>query len=353
MKLIHSDIKHGIVKVKTESLEDLYVLSGIIDKGDKVKARTIRKIRLGSEEERKKSIIKKPVTLTIEVERADFSKYSTILKISGKITEEHEDIPKGSFHTFNVEENSIITITKENWLRFQLDKLYDAVRSKHHGVLLAIFDRDEAFFALVENYGYKLLSEIKGDLQKKRYEVKQAGQTGNFFQQIAASIKEYYERYPNSTIVLASPAFWKEELFELLGNLKSKTILATCSSADKTAIDEVLKRPELKTALKNAKIQEELSIISRFLTEVSKNNLAIYGLKETENCANIGAVDTLLLTDGFIIKSRQEDKYKDIEDIMKNVEAMKGRVMIISSDNQAGKSLAALGGIGGILRYKI
>ena len=47
MKQIHSDLKHGIVKVKIESTDDLYVLSSIIDNGDKIKGRTIRKIKLG------------------------------------------------------------------------------------------------------------------------------------------------------------------------------------------------------------------------------------------------------------------------------------------------------------------
>jgi stalled ribosome rescue protein Dom34 len=37
---------------------------------------------------------------------------------------------------------------------------------------------------------------------------------------------------------------------------------------------------------------------------------------------------------------------------MKDVESMNGRIVIISSDNHAGKSLDALTGIGALLRYK-
>ena len=236
-------------------------------------------------------------------------------------------------------------------MSYQLEKLEESCRAKHSGVFLVIFDRDEALFVLVEKYGYKILTEITGDVQKKRYLTKSSE---NFFEKIISIIKEYAERYPDAQIVLASPAFWKEELFKMLDDsIKKKTILSTCSSADKTAIDEVLKRPELKTALKNAKIHEELNIINKFLTEISKNNLAVYGLKETEFCANSGAVDILLVTDDFIINSRQEGKYNAIESIMKTVESMKGKVIIISSDNQPGKSLDALTGIGTILRYKI
>jgi protein pelota len=351
MKIIHSDIKHGTVKIKTESMDDLYVLSNIIDKGDNVKARTIRKIKIGEDDERKKSIVKKPVTLSIEVEKVEFSKYSLLLKISGKIIDEHEDIPKGSYHSFNIEENSIITINKVKWLEYQLDKLHQSTKSKYGGCLLVIFDRDEGFFVLVERYGYKIISEVKGDVQKKRYLEKH---TSNFFQNIIKQIKEYHNRYPSAEIVLASPAFWKEELFELLEQeLKQKTILATCSSADRTAIEELINRPELKTVLKNTKIQEESEIVNNFLREISMHRNAVYGLKETQYCANIGAVELLLVTDGFILKVRQENNYDAISNIMRNVESMKGKVAIISSENQAGKSLDALRGIGAILRYKV
>ena len=203
----------------------------------------------------------------------------------------------------------------------------------------------------MERYGYKILSEVKGDVQKKRYLEKH---TSNFFQNIIKQIKEYHNRYPSAEIVLASPAFWKEELFELLEQeLKQKTILATCSSADRTAIEELINRPELKTVLKNTKIQEESEIVNNFLREISIHGNAIYGLKETQYCANIGAVELLLVTDGFILKVRQENNYDTISNIMRNVESMKGKVAIISSENQAGKSLDALRGIGAILRYKV
>ena len=350
MKQIHSDIRHGIVKLKPETMDDLYVLSNLIEKGDIVKARTIRKIKIGSEEDRKKSIIKKPVTLSIMVEKAEFSVHSPILKVSGRIAEEHEDIPKGSFHSLSIEENSVITLLKEKWMAYQLEKLRESFNAKYPGILMVILDREEAFYVLVEKYGYKILSDISGDVQKKRYETKHSD---NFFRKIVASINEYAERYKDASLVIASPAFWKEDLFEMLDEkIKARTILATCSSADTTAIEELLKRPELKTALKNARIHLELNIVDKFLTEIAKNNLATYGLSETKYCASTGAVDTLLVTDGLIANSREKNTYPEIESIMKDVESMNGRIVIISSDNHAGKSLDALTGIGALLRYK-
>ena len=45
MKLIHSDFKKGIVKLKVENLDDLWHLMQIIEKGDIAKGTTTRKIK--------------------------------------------------------------------------------------------------------------------------------------------------------------------------------------------------------------------------------------------------------------------------------------------------------------------
>ena len=47
------------------------------------------------------------------------------------------------------------------------------------------------------------------------------------------------------------------------------------------------------------------------------------------------------------------NKYDYIESIMKTVDSTKGDILIVSSDNEAGKKLDGLGGIAAILRYKI
>ena len=48
MKKIFEDLKHGIVKIKIENLDDLWYLSTIVDKGDLVKGETFRKIKTDS-----------------------------------------------------------------------------------------------------------------------------------------------------------------------------------------------------------------------------------------------------------------------------------------------------------------
>ncbi|HLC65017.1 MAG TPA: mRNA surveillance protein Pelota, partial [Candidatus Nanoarchaeia archaeon] len=63
--------------------------------------------------------------------------------------------------------------------------------------------------------------------------------------------------------------------------------------------------------------------------------------------------EVLLVTDGLIKKSRDEKKYPILEKIMKTVDSINGEVHLISSEHDGGKRLDGLGGIGGILRYKL
>ena len=135
--------------------------------------------------------------------------------------------------------------------------------------------------------------------------------------------------------------------------LRQKVILATCSSATKNGIDEVIKRPEVREALKQERIVKEINKVEELLTEISKNSLAVYGLKETENVVLMGAVKELLITDSFIQKSRNENFYNIVDNIMKTVDKTKGEIEIISSEHEGGKRLEGLGGIAAILRFRV
>src|SRR3989338_7717673 len=115
MKIVHQNLRKGELKIKLENLDDLWYLSQIIDRGDFVRGKTLRKIKVG-EAERKQAVEKRAVTLAIEVEKVEFHKTSNILRLLVKITEAPEDVPIGSHHTFNLEINSVILIIKEKWL---------------------------------------------------------------------------------------------------------------------------------------------------------------------------------------------------------------------------------------------
>jgi len=350
MKLIL--FKKTDAKVAVENLDDLWYLSSIIDPGDIVEGKTERKIKIGESGDRNQKVIKKIVFLKIAIENIEFHQYASILRVSGKIVDGPEDIARGSYHTFNVEPNTTIKIIKEEWLRFQSEKLKEACEKATPKVLICLFDREDCYIAVLTKQGYKILTNLKGNVAKKQ-ETK--SMTTNFYTEILDSLKEYDSRYSASNIILASPAFWKEDFLKNVKDqdIKKKFVLATASSVDEKAINEVLKRPETQTVLKSDRVAKELKLVEQLLDEISKEGLAVYGIKETKTAIDAGAVKILLVTDHIIQKLRLQQKFNSLNKLMKNADKVGADIVIISSDHDAGKKLDGLGGIGSILRYKI
>ncbi|MEM3154665.1 MAG: mRNA surveillance protein pelota [Candidatus Woesearchaeota archaeon] len=348
MKIISKNLRQGEVKVNVETPEDVWYLSQLIDTGDILKGKTPRKIKVSEEVE----ATKRMVYIALTVEKVEFSKTTNALRASGKILEGPEDVPRGSYHTFSIEPGTILTIQKEHWYGYQLDRLAEAEETKPAKILICIFDREEAYFARMTRSGAELLSHIEGEVEKKRTGIKAKT---SFYEEIIKQLEQYDDRYKLDFILLASPAFWKEELFKVLKNdtLKKKIIQATCSSVDERAIDEVLKRDEVQTALHKERASKELLLVDEVLSEIAKKGAVVYGTKATEEAAITGAVKTLLVTDTLIQKLRQENTFTRVDSIMRTVDRQKGTVVIISGDHMGGKKLDGLGGIAALLRYKL
>jgi stalled ribosome rescue protein Dom34 len=189
---------------------------------------------------------------------------------------------------------------------------------------------------------------MKGDVSKKDFEEKKT----NFYQEIYLQILNYDQKYLFDNIVLASPAFWKEYLLKEVRDerLKKKFVLATCSSVDDGTLNEILKRPELKTVLDKDRATRELKLVEELLGQISKDN-AVYGLRDVNEKINSGNVSTLLISENLILRMRSEKKYSLLEESMDNAEALNAEIRMISSE-EAMKKLDGLTGIAALLRWK-
>ncbi|MBW3019101.1 mRNA surveillance protein pelota [Candidatus Woesearchaeota archaeon] len=344
MKILHKDLKYGEVKLTVESPEDVWYISQIVEPSDIIKGVTLRKVQATE-----KSADRKRVFLAIKVEKTEFTESS--FRATGKIIDGPEDVPRGAYHTFNIEPNDTFTIVKSHWFSYQLDRLKEACETRAK-ILICCFDREEAVFALVKRQGYEILSKLKGDVAKKDLD---ESSKSSFYPAIIKQLEEYDKRYGLDHIIVASPAFWKDEFVKVLNNpeLKKKITMATCSSVGASAVDEVLKREEISTALKQDRVARETAFVEKLLGTIAKNGPACYGMKNVENAAFAGAIDTLLVTDGLIQNLRLQETFSDLEELMHHVDAQKGAIVLVSSKHTAGKKLDGLGGIGALLRYKL
>ena len=125
------------------------------------------------------------------------------------------------------------------------------------------------------------------------------------------------------------------------------SIIESTGSGGRNGISEVLKKGTVEKLTAENRVAIEMAAVDNLLTGIGKNSSKIaYGLKETKNAINMGAVDQLLILD---VKVAGED----MGDAMDMVENMKGEVMVISSEHEGGKQLESLGGMAAILRYEI
>lgn len=350
MIIQHANFGRGEVKVKIQSREDLWYLSQVIETGDFVEGLTLRKVKTGSGDENSDTQRKK-VFLRLQVEKIEFHKYTQDLRVSGLVAESVEDVPKGTYHTFNLEEGSVLSIFKKRFLKHQQDRLKEAVENKSTRCLICALERDNATFALLRRYGFEVLGSLQGSVEKKF-----ASETiqKNFYEEVAKQLQDYVQRNAIETIIIGSPAFWKEQLQKVLSNYKlPRVILASSFSSGEAAIEEILRRPEIKEALKHEKTIDEISLVEELFAEIAKEGMAVYGSKEVKIAAEQGAVKVLLITQGYMQKMRLSSEWKAVELILDSVDDAKGEICIVSSDHEGGARLDGLGGIGALLRYKL
>lgn len=350
MEIIRADYRKGFVKVRVDNLDDLWYLSHILENKDLVSSYTFRKIKLG-EADQKTKIIRKKVKLQIKVEKIQFTKDA--LRILGVITEGKEDIPAGEHHSLSIEQGTELEMQKDHpFLEYQIKKLKESSENKESDILVCVLDRENAFFALLKKYGYDLISTLKGEVQKKDFDEKKKS---SFFSDIVTALREYVKRYKIKKIIIGCPNFWKTYISNEIRktNLKEMAVYATCSADGENAIKELMKRPETKEVLKAERFSQEISLVEELLASIAKNGNVEYGFNEVQQAANLGAVDKLLVTDKIIQELREEEKYEELDSLMKVVDASKGEIHIVSSENEAGEKLDSLGGIAAFLRFRV
>jgi len=340
------DQKNSRLSVRIDSLDDLVFLKQIIESGDFVTGRTYRKIKLGEEGSRQKSI-KKSVKIKLRVDKLAFDRF---LRIHGTVETEIEGIAMHSAHSIEVGMGTELEIEKEDWKKYQLTLIKNAEEaSKAPKALICVLDDEQASFAHITSSGYTKLGRISLRLSKKRYE-EQKNQGYKDIQRVAKEIDSKFNDRKVEMIILGSPLFWKEivkkQLDEEFPETAKKVHLKDVSSGDEDGIRELISGNALDKILKNSQLSREEDLINDVLNQLAKNSkLIIYGVKDTGKAAEAGAVESILISESRL------DGSEKIKELIDNVENSGGTINLISSSSPAGKKLNGLKGIIAKLRY--
>ncbi len=328
------DLKHNRVKMKPETLDDLILLVDIITPGSLAKARTIRSVEIRRGEQKIKAG-KRSFVVKILVEKVELNEASSQLRLGGKIVEAPEELEHG-YHTLEIEPQTELVVERE-WKAWEIERLRRA-EHKPEKILICILDETEADIWIMEARK-KHLRHLTCTLGKKTGESTKP----KYYADIIETLKRDAKH-----IVIAGPAFAKEELYKIVKEkereLAQKTIVEVLAQTGDVGFQELLRRGILEKITKISKISEETKLVEELLLEISKEGNATYGKEQVRSAVESGAVTTLLVSD---------KKARELEDILEKAAKMKSKVVVISSDHESGKKLFLLGGIAALLRYKL
>ena len=285
---------------------------------------------------------------------------------------------------------------------FYLEPLEEMLADKRTFGLI-VLDRREAAIGLLKGKYIEPLKTLTSTVPGKQ---RKGGQSSHRFQQLRLiAIHDFYKRIGESAndaflpidpknlegILIGGPSPTKEEFVEgsFLHHELQRKILAVLdvSYTDESGLYELVDSAQEQLA--GLEVTQDKEVMRRFMRElVSDKGLAAYGEKEVRHNLELGAVDTLLLSEdlrktrakivctnrscdfsesrtrsssseplGNCLKCSSplaiEEEEDIVSDLSKLAELSGAEVKIISTEFEEGAQLnKAFGGIAAILRYK-
>jgi protein pelota len=340
MKVLKSDLRRGVVVVRVEDEDDLWVLKNVVKVGDVVVANTLRDVKVDGEGKRRL-----PMKLAVKVKNIYFQPFSSRLRIHGVIVDGPEEYGlKGSHHTFNIDVGNEVEIIKESWSTSELKRLEKASGRGVKALLVAV-DFDEVAIALLYGQGVKYL--IDKSLPGISKFSKDVG-VESIVNTVVDLILKVLEGEKVDIVVVGSPAFIKDLITSRLsGLIHVKVLKDSVSCGGRSGVEELLRRDSVKELLRDVNAVEAEEIFNEFMELLIKEpNKVAYGVKDVGFAAKVGAISKLLLT---------EDLLGDevVEEVLSVVEEKGGVVRIVGSEFPVSDRLKGLGGIIAILRYNL
>jgi peptide chain release factor subunit 1 len=293
--------------------------------------------------------------------------------------------------------------TKIYWCdqTFVLEPLKEMVKEKDlYGII--VLDAREANIGLLSGKKVQSLKHldstvpsktVKGGMSQGRYDRLREDAINEFLNEIGDSANEILLKYDLKGLIIGGPGPVKEHFAKgkYLNYMIANKLLGVKDTGytGDYGLRELVERSE--DLLKESSVAKERAIVKRFFAELEKNGPVTYGVKEVKEAIDSGAVDTLLLSEGFdwvrVVFECQCNAYKEERDMPKRhldegrvfkcpkcdgnmkpkegeitelldifidkAEKIGAKVEMISLETPEGSQFKELGGIAAMLRYKI
>ena len=346
MRLLGQDKRLHAMKLRPDTLDDLWHLYNIVEAGDHVTATTQRTVVIdrgidaGEEKARKKTM-----TLTVQVERVEFHDFANRLRLIGTIVGTDE---QGRYHTLNIEPLEEVGIAKrQEWKEHQVKRVAEAVRAGERPVVVFLAIEDgEATLAVLRQYGLQEVGQVTGPGSGKRTGKEE--DRGPWFGEIAASLQQHAKE--NGVVLVVGPGFTKDQFLAYLKekhkDLAKRTLVDSTAHAGIVGIREAMKRGLVDRVDKEARVAIETRMVEKVLEAIAANQPSAYGLGEVKRALELGAASLLLVTDRLVREGHAEA-------LLALAKATQCEAHVVSTGHEAGKRLDLMGGAAALLRYAL
>jgi protein pelota len=370
MKQIYRHIEKdgsGIVKLMSEEPEDMWHLFNIIRVGDKVRAKTLRKVQNESATGSKTS---QRITLTLEVdiEAIDFDPSACALHLKGRNTLENEYVKLGAYHTLDLEVNRPFTLKKPIWDIIDIQRLEESLdKSRNADVAAVVMHEGLANICVLTSTMTIVKAKIDMPVARKRKGFASQHDKGviRFLDAVAQAFLRHINMEIVKCVIIASRGFLRDQFYTHLlavaekqnkkfsGTDQSKFVIVHSSSGFKHSLKEVLADPTISARLADTKAQAEVKVLNQFMELLNADSArAFYGFKHVSMANEKYAIDTLLVSDA-LFRSYDIAQRRQYVDLVESVRNQGGNVLIFSSMHVSGEQLNQITGVAAILRFPL
>ncbi len=332
MKVVKFYESTGTLKVRVDTLDDLWAVQRIIFENDLVKSESERKFKSNESD---KGELKK-VVVTVRAEKTELDKTAIRLRVLGKIVEGKpiEFIKLNSYHTINIAPGDVFDIIKSEWHDYMLDVVRNAVLdSKRPRLGIIVLDEEKAMPAYLLGYGIEFRNEIYSRLSKRMSPKDFQEQQKKYFDSVIDIIKDMVV----DTVVVAGPGFTREDIKAygensgVLKKINKRIIFESISNSERSGVYELIKSEKFAKVLEKERIRSEFKLIEEFLSNLSTGK-SKYGLENVGIALENSWADTVFVNDSMLGDPA-------VQKILSDAEKNRVKIEVFNSNDEVGQQL--------------
>jgi protein pelota len=346
VRLLFQDPVTGLRRLRLETPSDLWRIARIVRPGDLVGASTTRRDPeapmdvAGAERSRRR------VFLTVRATQVEFHGFSKHVRITGPIVEGPFDI--GRHHTLDLTEGDDVTLARAELTPGDRAILEEGLAGKGDPtIVIAAVDWGDSSIVRVRGRAIEPVADVRRSIAGKRYPGGQGEKDrASYVAELEGLVVK--EATDAHVLLVVGPGFLKEELSrriqEHAPELARRMRVYPTAESGRVGVDELLKSGRASEALRGTVAAEEAEVVERLVRALAGGTRAAVGVEEVREAVDAGATETILVSEELLPDAT-------VIPILDRSRGSKSRIFVVRTDGEPGARLAALGGIGAILRY--